>query len=427
MLTEMEISAGNTAIPALDFTFMEPCESCGEYTYKDDLIKCGDDSTVCSKCREENYFQCYHCDEWYPDDDAHTFDSNKICGDCFEEHYIACTHCGDILEKETALSSDDGDWYCLHCYDEVYTDCESCGHEVHRADTYYDEERDQNVCRLCYHERQGETILHSHGSDLSVCFHDENHLPHYVKIEGRMYYGMELELESPVGNLGEVVEAIMDESEDDWYLEEDGSLREGQGIEVIAHARTFESWRTFWSVYDERVLRVASRKHCKAHDAGTCGIHIHTSLDAWEGDQLFRLFSLLYNPQNYDTILTISQRQPEDLEYWSSLKVSDIGICKDDVENKTSPFDSKYSALNITFSTLEFRLFNSNLRLDRVQKNMEFVHALYCYTGQVKRQATWKGFMSWVSRHKGTVPHLYTFLLERRILEEKKAEMQEAA
>jgi hypothetical protein len=242
-----------------------------------------------------------------------------------------------------------------------------------------------------------------------------------------MYYGMELELEAPDGEQGEVAEAILDETEEDWYLEEDGSLRDGQGIEVIAHARTFASWKKFWREYDERVLQVASRKYCEAHDAGTCGIHIHTSLDAWEGDQLFKLFSLVYDPHNYKNLLTITQRQPDRLEQWSSLKVSDIGLCKDEVEHKTSPFKDRYAALNITDNTLEFRLFNSNLRLDRVQKNMEFVHALYCYTGQVKRQATWKGFMSWVLRHKGTVPHLYAFLVEKGILEEKIVATQVAA
>ncbi|GHT63692.1 hypothetical protein FACS1894110_01950 [Spirochaetia bacterium] len=424
---DMEIIECSNCIRALDFTFMVPCDDCGELTYKDELTKCQNNNTVCGNCREEKYFQCYHCGEWYSKDDVHLFDERNICDDCFAEHYTTCTHCDNTIESDTAISNNNGDMYCLHCYDEVYIDCENCGREINREDARYDEGRGQYFCWSCFEENPDDADLHSHGSDLRVCFHDERASAHYDSIDRRMYYGMELELETPSGKRGEVVDAILDESENDWYLEEDGSLRDGRGIEVIAHARTFKSWTKFWDEYDERVLQVATRKHCMAHDAGTCGIHIHTSLDAWEGDQLFRLFSLVYDSHNYDNILIISQRDSDKLAQWSSLNIRDIGYCKTNIENKKTPFADRFAALNITGYTLEFRLFNSNLRLDRVQKNMEFVHALYCYTKQLKRQASWKGLMSWVTRHKGMVSHLYAFLVEKGILEEKKAEVQEAA
>jgi hypothetical protein len=165
---------------------------------------------------------------------------------------------------------------------------------------------------------------------------------------------------------------------------------------------------------------VARSCECSAHDAGTCGIHIHTSKDAWDGYQLVRLFALLYDTNNYNDILTITQRSEGNLRRWASLDVADIGKYKNDIVKKRSPFRSRYAALNMTGNTLEFRIFNSSLRLDRVRKNMEFVHALYCYTGEVMR-VSWKGLLRWVERHKKAVPHLYDFMTEKNIIARKRA------
>jgi hypothetical protein len=51
---------------------------------------------------------------------------------------------------------------------------------------------------------------------------------------------------------------------------------------------------------------------------------------------------------------------------------------------------------------------------------MEFVHALYCYTGEVMR-VSWKGLLRWVERHKKGVPHLYDFMVEKNIIARKRA------
>jgi hypothetical protein len=232
-----------------------------------------------------------------------------------------------------------------------------------------------------------------------------------------MYYGMELELEVPICvDKNDIAEHIVDVDKINYLLKHDGSLT--NGFEVITHARTFKSWKLYWSDFDRDVLKPAIKNNCTAHDSGTCGIHIHTSLSAWKGDQLFRLFSLLYNPDNYDELLTISQRKKNKLDQYASLDMDDIGKAKDRIQSKKSPFTGRYAALNITEETLEFRLFNSNLRIERVRKNMEFVYALYRYTSKTKN-VTWEGLMSWIKRNKKSVPNLYGFLIEKGIIVEE--------
>jgi hypothetical protein len=234
-----------------------------------------------------------------------------------------------------------------------------------------------------------------------------------------MYYGIELEIECKgYRDVESVAHAIEDETEHDWCLKRDGSLE--HGIEVVSQPRTFKSWQAFWPTYEREMLRLARDCGCTAHDNGRCGMHVHTSLDAWEGDQLFRLFSLVYSQENYRRILTVSQRKKAQLDQWASLSLLDVGANKDRIESKRSPFDTRYAALNVTDKTLEIRIFRSSMRLDRIQKNLEFVHALYCYTKKAKRKVSWQGLLRWIERHKRTVEHLRAFLIEQGMLEEKR-------
>jgi hypothetical protein len=375
----------DSAIPARSFVFMQRCVECGEYEYVDRMRT--------------------------------THDGEAICLSCYEDEYFTCNRCGEIFRIGESYITDTGSCLCEGCYVELYTSCERCGTEMPMVDSLYDMSGDRRLCVRCYDECVGHddeedeedeeehsAYIRRHGSKLPTVFHGN---------DSEMFYGMELEFECEDAAVEQVAEAIYDPAETDWYLERDNSL--DHGIEVVAHARTFRSWQAFWPSYDKRLLRVARRMGCSGHGYGTCGLHIHTSLAAWEDSQLYRVFQLLYDPVNYQDLLVISQRRESALTQWASLRLEDLGSHKDTIESKQSPFENRYAALNITRHTLEVRLFNSNLRLDRVRKNMEFVHALYYYTKGV-RWATWEGLMRWIQRHRKTEKNLYGFLLEKGII-----------
>jgi hypothetical protein len=405
-----------------------------------DIYRAAENFTV------KDYSICPHCGEPFLTEDAQYYHDTAICEDCFNEHYTKCENCGDVLRIGVdnyfcEIIIDDDRVFCEPCYDEIFTTCGDCGRTIPYAhanfmnDDYYCDscaenyvqctqcnhwihERDacgDDYCAECFnnHERVKHNGLYNHWAKLPVKFHDHRDCDgfKFVPIQNEIYYGMELEMEMMNANQNSVAEKIEDFEEDDYYLESDGSLH--NGIEVVFHARTRESWNGFWDALYKRVLQPAINSGCRAHNPGTCGIHIHTSLDAWDGKQLFRLFQLLYNTSAYQELLVISQRKQEELDQWASLRVEDLGkIRKKDITEKKNPFHQRYAALNITNNTLEFRLFNSSLRLDRVRKNMEFVQALYSYT-KGQKSVSWGGFKLYVKRHKEKFSFLYGFMLEK--------------
>jgi hypothetical protein len=396
--------------PAQDFVFMRPCALCGKQHYNDDLTRarCAlGEVDVCPDCLEELFEECGGCGEYFLKGSLTNYD---LCDSCFDKRYFVCAHCGRTVDRREANACD-GNLYCNDCYDILFAQCERCGRVIDRDFAYHDEHSDETLCESCYDEtHRGALYPHGHSRSAPKVFHGD---------DSDMFYGLELEMESRKAGVVAVARAITDPDEADWRLEEDGSLIDG--IEVVSMPRTFKSWREFWPEYDRRILAVARGFGCTAHDNGRCGIHVHTSLDAWDGDQLLRLFALVYNPDNYRRLLKVSQRTEAQLSEWASLCLEDIGNsqAKNKIKNKKSPFHCRAAALNITETTLEVRLFRSSTRLDRVMKCMEFVHALYCYTGEVKK-ATWSGLMQWARRNRDKTPNLCAFLIEKGLMAEKR-------
>ena len=344
-----------------------------------------------------------------------------MCDACIESSgYRRCERCG--TRDKNGKYTVDG-WVCDDCLED-YGGCDRCGQLVCLEDLYYIS-GDTYYCGVCREEVAEDVaeVLHEHWAKLPVVFHNTD--GSIGERSGALYYGLELEMEcGSSGVVFDTARAIMQEDESDYYLESDGSLNDG--IEVVCHARTFESWQEYIDVFDRVVLQKAQNNKCTAHDAKTCGIHIHTTLACWEEAQLMRLFGLLYNPAYYQAWLKISQRHKDRLDRWASLDMNDVGKvktwrsaadkAKKKLCEKRSPFKDRYSALNITEETVEFRLFNSNLRKERVMKNIECVYSLYEYTKSALR-VSWKGFMQWVKRHQNTVPFFYAFLAEISLIE----------
>jgi len=398
-------SAGSAVEEAAEEGEKVACCHCGEYVDPDRIAGDYRGDPLCQTCYENDFFTCEHCDEIFHVDDMNGVGDAIMCQDCLDEHYYYCDDCSDYVLQDYAVDVN-GRWLCQSCADDYYR-CDSCGYYVHGGSAYFDD--DSNAyCESCWEDRNRAGGIHGHGSKLAPVFHRAGE-----DAFDNMFFGMELEFEVGAKSRQEIAEEISDPDENDWYLEEDGSLT--NGIEVITHPRTFQSWKEFFPVFEENVLRRARNNSCMAHDAGTCGIHIHTSLDAWEGPQLFRLFSLLYNAKNYEEILTITQRKRDRLNRWASLDIRDLGSRKYRILDKRSPFNTRYAALNITRNTLEIRIFNSSLRLDRVQKNIEFVYALYEYT-KGKQRVSWKGLKSWICKNRKEVPALYDFMVKRSLI-----------
>ena len=72
---------------------------------------------------------------------------------------------------------------------------------------------------------------------------------------------------------------------------------------------------------------------------------------------------------------------------------------------------SRYTALNMTRHTLEFRIFNSSLRYDRVLKNAEFVCSLFEFT-KTDNPMYVKDYLNWLKDNSEEYKELIDFLNE---------------
>lgn len=166
---------------------------------------------------------------------------------------------------------------------------------------------------------------------------------------GNIYFGTELEVEfySDVDRSNFLDEICMSQYAKWCYFTYDGSLKE-PGLEIVTEPLTPMYQFIFWY----HVLPIIQR-----HNATTSrrtGIHIHVSKDGIDVEQLV---SYVYDNNRRDKIITIMGRK----------------------ENRFCRFDSskgKSSAINITDKTIEIRIFQSSIDLNKMFSYLAFVQTL---------------------------------------------------
>ena len=70
--------------------------------------------------------------------------------DDYEDDSLTCENCGEDIEEGDAMTSPDGDIYCLDCYNEDCIECDSCYETIWRDDAYWTE--DNCYCQDCFDE-----------------------------------------------------------------------------------------------------------------------------------------------------------------------------------------------------------------------------------------------------------------------------------
>lgn len=134
----------------------------------------------------------------------------------------------------------------------------------------------------------------------------------------------------------------------------------------------------------------------------TAGMHVHVNRKALNGLSVYNAAKFIYSPENRSFVTRIAQR-PEnqyckynlyDYEFSDNI---DIGFF-------TNEHTNHYSALNIhgTYmnNTIEFRIFQASWRLDRITKNVEFVHSLLNFAGSSAFKNDVGEYLNYLGRSK---------------------------
>ena len=226
----------------------------------------------------------------------------------------------------------------------------------------------------------------------------------------KLTLGLEIEVE---GNT-EFAKGFMERVDNDLiYLEKDSSV---EGFEIITQPMTRKyATEVFPNKISEGFIYLRDNDF-EGHNAG--GIHIHVANYGDTRLAVYRLKRLLYNldSKQQSLFLKLTQRNKYNLERWADNQVPfNMSI------EYACLQDNRYESLNLDdrTGTLEFRIFNSNLRVERICKNIEMVYALLDYVNS----SSWSSssdlydWMKFVCDNNILYPNLYLFIEEKQLRE----------
>lgn len=240
-------------------------------------------------------------------------------------------------------------------------------------------------------------LFNSTADVLSRCSYDVDAIK-----RGELMMGVELEMECKNDySVREIIDAVEVIGEKH-ILKHDGSLKDGAELVTIpltlnGHRNDFE-WKTLLSKL---------RPFAYSGKARTCGMHVHINKRALTPLLTGKMLVFLNDLKMQNIISQIAQRNPNNACRRVDKKFTD--------GKKLS--QSRHETLNLKARTVEVRIFQGNLRPERVLKNLEFCHAMvsYCREQSLREITNPQAFERWLHTHKKDYPELVKFLVEKGI------------
>ena len=387
------------------------CDDCGELVEEDEIYTTHDDRLICSECYDNGYCTCDRCGLAIKDSDCiHIENTGEyMCSDCADKYCYQCMECMRWFTDDGILSDSEGNHLCEDCYCDGYYTCAECGEFIRQDDCYWDDIRDEPYCEYCYSTEIRNQFINSYHS------HDE-WIVHYTENERNDYMSdkLTLGLEIEVAGDTDCAEGFMDKVDDDLiHLERDGSV---EGFEIITQPMTKEYATEVFPNKISEGLEYLIENDFRGHNAG--GIHIHVANYGNMMFTVYRLKRLLYNLDNkqQSLLLELTQRKKDNLRQWANNQVSfNMSLEYAWLQN------NRYEALNLDArtETLEFRIFNSSLRVERILKNIEMVYALldYINSSNWNSSSDLYDWMKFVYDNNTLYPNLYLFIEEKQLRE----------
>lgn len=390
---------------------MSICKICGEMIpLKDGQVYDGE--FYCQDCFDEEFTTCDICGVVVPRDECRYSDSyGMICDSCFDEEFYRCECCSEIIHQDDVYWGADELPYCEECWYDRFTTCDNCSEVIYRDDAYYDEDDEQYLCEYCYNNKRPKTIYSYHASQVEYIpryLNDEDRNTHF-----RELYGLELEITGSTDTAEEFKSIIGDNG----VLMYDSSV---DGYEFVSMPISREYFYNEFIPTMTKGLQYLKDNDCTGHGGG--GIHIHFK-ELKGGMEVANMTQILYGDEADKAIwLKISQRNKYSMNSWCSMNHTEY------TPQEIVTWGYKYpngsgnhgTALNYDYrtETHELRIFNSNLRIERVIKNMECLFALEDYVKQqTELVCTTKGYLQFVLNNADKYKTLVGFLVEKNILD----------
>lgn len=393
-----------------------------------------DGEYICHSCFESmlddgEVYKCERCGSYYREKTHPSFitdNQRRLCTYCENNYTFTCDCCGGVYTNELRNSTVTGDYVCNDCANENYVRCTSCEMYVHQDEAEWID--DEPYCRSCAEEveedederfEEDDAYVHVYNWKPRGVFYDEGTLATNYPDTSKVYFGIELEVSGSQRHAPAFLDFFNDTDfgyEKQVYLKSDCSIRNG-GFEIVTHPMTFEYIKNTFAKTLQSALDDLKKKQFKGHNYG--GMHVHMSRSAIPYAQYERLVRMFSDPRNKKAWLFLTQRKEEELNRWGTLDIGYLlargGVyLEQDYNNHYTMNSNRYVAVNTTENTVELRVFNSNLRIERVLKNIEICQALLDFTAPKQRHnLSMPAFIKYVRKHKDKFSNLAAFLDEK--------------
>jgi len=338
----------------------DECERCDAHVARNSMT-----SGLCPDCVATS-IECVYCADLEPADQSEpAYPVGRVCGWCASSHYSACYHCGNFaLDDRDVTTRHDGEAVCPTCLQDRYWRCEGCsdwfefGDDCDDCDDDFDDGYDS--CAVVY-EYDHKPVPEFHG-------------------DGPLYLGLELEINTPRGELDDAARLAVAELGDLGYLKEDGSI--DHGFEMVTHPMSHD-----WAIdhFPWQVLRKLRDMGCSPDGNG---LHVHVSRAAFDGPlHIYRWLKFFH--RNQQQVIRIARRESP---HWAAFSAHSRNHAK--TLAKGEGWGERYSAINTNnATTLELRIFASSLTVREVRAALDLAAATVEYT---RTLTTWD-----ITRHRG--------------------------
>lgn len=231
-------------------------------------------------------------------------------------------------------------------------------------------------------------------------------------LKGVRYFGVEIETApksecSLNGLVSEIAETTG--NGDVFIMKQDGSV---EGPEIVSVPATLAAHSDPDTMSWQETLK-AARKYGEGHSGHNCGMHVHVTRSTISQLTIGKLIVFINCEENRLFVETMAQRS---FNCYCAAKAG---------KKVTSGRNNdRYEAVNLqNAKTIELRIFNSTLRVDRMLKNIEFFDCLLNHLAKCSvRDLGWASFAKQVS--KKAYPNLHAFMIEKGFIIPKQLKLE---
>tara|TARA_B100000214_G_scaffold334725_1_gene277591 strand:+ start:286 stop:1734 length:1449 start_codon:yes stop_codon:yes gene_type:complete len=350
------------------------------------------------------------------DDLVDYFNDNK-----FEFYNLAeCSCCGEVCGYDDTFSAYNGDETVGECCQGQYSYCDEAD-TYFRDDDYESWEQYQEPSDEDY-DSGFEGVYRYDCDPLDYLYFMHTKSESSIPRHKQRWSGLEIEMEATSRCPEDLPLQIRNVFKDNYCIfKSDGSL--SHGFELVSAPCTLAYHRErIEELFDSGVLRDDEGKaFVRGWNTDTAGMHIHLDRKMLSSVQVGKLLVFINNEFNRSFIEKIAGRS--ETFYEDSDCTSYAVMRKKKITDGGQRNYNKYEAVNLAHSsTVELRIFRSNLTKDGIMRALEFSYALVDFLQQNTCRESdqhYKEFLKWFNRspqNRASYPYFYGWLVRKGYL-----------